>query len=362
LALADRQELIAALEKVRHSSVVTFVTGDRTTFPPGIPGFTTQVETDVQYPLRRLLASIGHVEQLDFLLYTRGGNTDAVWPLVSSLRERCDRLSVIVPFRAHSAGTLMCLGADDLVLCAGSELSPIDPTTGNQFNPVDPSNPQTRLGISVEDVAAYFKLAEDRAELHDEASHLEVFKELTRTVHPLAIGNVQRIYLLIRRLAANLLALHLDPTTEKARIDRITQALSSEFYSHVHAITRSEAIELLGPWAHVAREEEEQAIADLFDAYVRDLQLDEPYQLPELIADNLTLDVQALGAILETREVSYAYETRLTVVQQPQFPPNVQVQIAPGQPLPLAGVAVRNYQWGIRRTGWRRDPREAVMS
>lgn len=355
MGFAERQQYIAALEKVRNSRVIVYVTGDRITFPPKIPGFATQIETDVQYPLRQLLSGIGHVERLDLLLYTRGGNTDAVWPFVSSLRERCDRLSVIVPFRAHSAGTLICLGADDLVLCTGSELSPIDPTTGNQFNPVDPSNPQTRLGISVEDVAAYFKLAEDRAGLHDEASHLEVFKELTRNVHPLAIGNVQRIYLLIRRLAANLLALHLDPTTEKARIDRITQALSFEFYSHVHAITRSEAIELLGPWAHEADKEEEPQMADLFDSYVRDLHLDEPYQLPELIADNPTLDVHALGAVLETREASYDYETHLTVLQQPQFPPNVQVQFVPGQALPLAGLPVRNYQWGIRSTGWRRD-------
>jgi hypothetical protein len=165
------------------------------TFPPGLPGFSNNLSGEPQLQLLSLLEEIGYVERLDLFLYTRGGTTEAVWPIITALREHCDTLGVLVPFRAHSAGTLLCLGADEVVMMPGAELSPIDPTTGNQFNPVDPANPQGRFGISVEDVVAYFKLAEDRAEIHDEAHRAQVFRELTSQVHPLALGNVQRVYI-----------------------------------------------------------------------------------------------------------------------------------------------------------------------
>ena len=45
------------------------------------------------------------------------------------------------------------MAAKRIVMTRLAELSPIDPTTGNQFNPVDGKG--NRLGISVEDVRAY---------------------------------------------------------------------------------------------------------------------------------------------------------------------------------------------------------------
>ena len=80
---------------------------------------------------------------------------NAVWPIVSLFREFDENFEVLVPFRCHSGDTLVALGTKKIVLTPLSELSPIDPTTGNQFNPSDPSNPSARLGISVEDVVAY---------------------------------------------------------------------------------------------------------------------------------------------------------------------------------------------------------------
>jgi len=43
-----------------------------------------------------------------------------------------------------------------------SEISPIDPSTANVFNPQDPNNPQNRIPISVEDVMAFFDLAKNK--------------------------------------------------------------------------------------------------------------------------------------------------------------------------------------------------------
>jgi len=74
---------------------------------------------------------------IDLLLHTPGGDIDAAEKLMSILRLRVGvgRLRVIVPDFAKSAGTLMAIGADSIVMSDTSELGPIDPqvtmTDGN---------------------------------------------------------------------------------------------------------------------------------------------------------------------------------------------------------------------------------------
>lgn len=296
-----RKLLIQALEDARGSRVLSYMLSDRDTFPPGLAGYSTALAGEPQQIVLDLLDEIGQVRNLDLFLYTRGGSTEAVWPLVTALRAHCERLAVIVPFRAHSAGTLLCLGADQVVMMPGSELSPIDPTTGNQFNPRDPLNAANQYGISVEDVVAYFDLAEERAEIRDEQYRTEVFKQLTAQVHPLALGNVQRVYMLIRALARKLLLLHVDEE-QQATLKRIIEGLTTEFYSHIHSISLSEAEELLGDWVRAATAEEREAIRSLYMAYRETFGLGQKFNLPEVIGDEQTMDLHVLGALLETSE------------------------------------------------------------
>lgn len=353
MALQERKKLTASLEKVRNSRVLCYFLSDRETFPPQIPGFSTQMGTEPSLLLADQLRALGKVQQLDLFLYTRGGATDSVWPLVRLLREHCDKLTVIVPFRAHSGGTLVCLGADEVIMTDFAELSPIDPTTGNQFNPTDPANPQNRFGISVEDVAAYFKLSEERAGITQEPHKLEILKELTEKVHPLALGNVQRVYMLIRRLARSLLALHMDEGSQAKKMDEIIEALTEKFYSHVHAITRSEATILLGDWVRQPSDKEEPVILDLFNSYAETLGLRTKFNLPEYMADETMRDLQVVGAFIESTDLSHIYTTDLKVGQRPNVPPNVQIQLPPGAPMPLGVWASRSYDYGIKKIGWR---------
>lgn len=352
---ADRRALIAGVEQVRGSKVIAYVLSDRETFPAGIP-FGAQLTVEPIPLVADHLRALGHTPALDLFLYTRGGATDSVWPLVSLLREYCDRLTVIVPFRAHSGGTLICLGADEVLMTELAELSPIDPTTGNQFNPPDPLNPANRFGISVEDVTSYFKLAEDLAGASEPTTKLEVLKDLNRNVHPLALGNVQRVYLQIRRLADRLLCLHLQ--NDDARIEAIIKALTEEFYSHVHAITRREAIPLLGDWVRAPNETEAEPIRALFDAYSSDLELKTKFNLPEYMGDELIRDLSGATAFVESTEMSHVHQVDLKVTQRPVLPQNVQVQVPPGSPIPLVPWVNRTYEWGIQRVGWKLNEEE----
>ena len=353
---AERKVLIEALERRRKSRVIALVQGDRETFPPGVPGFTLNLDGSPQLLLLDGLRKMGHVEALDLFLYTRGGATEAVWPLVTLLRQYCDRLGVIVPFRAHSAGTMICLGADEVFMTAGAELSPIDPTTGNQFNPQDPTNPANRFGISVEDVTSYFELAKTSAEVKGEANRIDVFRELTRVIHPLALGNVQRVYMLIRRLAENLLGLHLDPVTEAERIKEISNALSARFYSHIHAINCREAQALMGDWVKPAEGALESDIWALFNGYAEALELRSKFQLPLFMGDDALKELTALGGFIEGTEFSCVHAVTMKVIQRPNLPANMQIQIPPGgAQLPLVPWATRAFDFSLVTSGWKEN-------
>ncbi len=351
----ERKHLIEALEKVRNTRVIAYILADRETFPLGVPGFTLNLDGSPQLLFIDGLRKLGHVPALDLFLYTRGGATDAVWPFVALLRQYCDRLSVLVPFRAHSGGTLICLGADEVVMTPAAELSPIDPTTGNQFNPTDPTNPGNRFGISVEDVTSYFELAKERAEVVGEAYRIDVLRELTRKIHPLALGNVQRVYMLIRRLAQSLLALHMDEKADADKIKEIVTALSARFYSHVHAVNQREAQTLMGNWVKAATPEEEPKMWGLFDAYATTLELRSKFNLPVFMGDEASKDLRACGGFIESTEFSYVHAMEMKVLQRPNLPPNVQVQVPPGGQIPFVPWATRAYDFSMLSVGWQEN-------
>jgi hypothetical protein len=64
---------------------------------------------------------------LTLILHTSGGQTIAAETLVSYLRSKFDYIEVIIPTLAMSAGTMISLSADHLVMGRQSQLGPIDP-------------------------------------------------------------------------------------------------------------------------------------------------------------------------------------------------------------------------------------------
>ena len=142
------QEIIKQIEKSRNSKAITYFTSDRQ------GPVNARVAMDIIPIISNQLRKIGKQDKIDLALYSSGGDTMVPWRLVSMIREYCNHFSVLVPYKAHSAATMIALGADEIVMSDMSELSPIDPSTANVFNPVDPQNPQSRIPISVEDVMA----------------------------------------------------------------------------------------------------------------------------------------------------------------------------------------------------------------
>ncbi|MGQ0772912.1 MAG: SDH family Clp fold serine proteinase [Pseudonocardiales bacterium] len=77
--------------------------------------------------LEEMLIGSKSTDELHLLLASPGGDGEVAIRLVKMLQASCSRLTIIVPDMAKSAATLMCLGADEIVMAASSDLGPIDP-------------------------------------------------------------------------------------------------------------------------------------------------------------------------------------------------------------------------------------------
>jgi hypothetical protein len=75
-------------------------------------------------------------KHIDLMLQTPGGEVDATEKLVSVLRKSFTSFRVIVPSWAKSAGTVIAISSNEIVMGVNSELGPIDPqfpVNGNLF-------------------------------------------------------------------------------------------------------------------------------------------------------------------------------------------------------------------------------------
>lgn len=73
------------------------------------------------------LVGVDPESDLHVMLDTPGGHGETAIRLVRQAQARCNELTVIVPDRAKSAGTLFALGAHRILMGPTSDLGPVDP-------------------------------------------------------------------------------------------------------------------------------------------------------------------------------------------------------------------------------------------
>lgn len=180
----DMKRIIQQIEEKRDSKIIAYVTSDRQNLSVQIVG---DVVSLIHEHILALKKKIG--KKLDLFIYRRDGQSDVPWSIVSMFREYSQKgsFSVLIPYRAHSAATVIALGGDEIVMTKKAELSPIDITLrSGPYNPIEEGTKQ-RLPISVEDVRGYFSLLEKVGfERPDE--EIKGFELLTSNVHPLALA------------------------------------------------------------------------------------------------------------------------------------------------------------------------------
>jgi len=263
MSYATRQELLGKIETKRQSKVIVYFTSDRRGLQSAITADAIPV---LHKHLRSVCPASADPPKLDLFLYSRGGDANVPWTMVSMFREysRSGTFGILVPFRAHSAATVVCLGADEVVMTRKAELGPIDATIeGGPYNPREEKTGRV-LPVSVEDVTGYFHLLEMLG-CDGRANRMQALKSLSERTHPLVIGSVKRLLDQTRQVAIKLLRTRHRPFTA-FRNNHIVQQLSSEISSHSHAIHFTEAARDL-KLRHVMRAEDEGIEEDLWSLY-----------------------------------------------------------------------------------------------
>lgn len=297
----NKQDLIQKIEKARNARLIVYITGDR-------QPFATRIADDVIPIFNRHLENIAKTEKskeslkVSLLIYSRGGDMVAPLRIVKLIRSYADEFEVLVPYRCHSAATLIALGADKIVMGRLGELSPVDPTTMHPYNPQNPLNPQQRLEISVEDLNSYFLLARELAKVKEEQMD-EIFKNLVDRIHPLSLGNAYRAFRMGKMIAEKLLEMPKARKLSKEEIKKIVEEITSRICIHGYPITRDEA-EDLGLPIEKAEGELEKDIWNLYEIYAKEMKLGIPFHPLEILRDKEIAEVEYRGAYIESDELS----------------------------------------------------------
>ena len=209
------------------------------------------------------------------------------------------------------------------------------------FNPQDPQNPQNKIPISVEDVMAYFDLAKNKFGIKNDEELSRVFIKFVESnpqIHPLALGNVNRIHNLIRVLAKRLLKSHKSPMKEE-EINLIVDDFTEKLYSHQYFIGRKEAKEDLGVKSVIFADQNlSNVMTELYEEYKEEMELGKIWNPENELGLNAVQNKKDYKiAYIESAQLSNHFELSVdykkqqvnTVQQTPQGPVQIpQEQVA----------------------------------
>jgi hypothetical protein len=318
-----RQALYRKIERNRKSRVIALINGDR-------PNWETQLSRDFPDHVVDHLDEMPKTETISIILHTNGGDTLAAWRLVHLIRQFCKKLEVLIPLKALSAGTLIALGCDKIVMTKQASLGPIDPSITTPLNPTIPgAGPNARAPVSVEAIKGYLEIATRELAIKDDAAMATIFTALSAQVHPIVLGQVFRARTQIQFLARRLLK---HQVTDAEKIDSIISFLCSESGSHDYTIDRHEGREL-GLEIETPDDTLYSLMRDVHKSYRTELQLNDPYDPSALLTISSPATYAFKRCLIESVDGgcnSFMSEGSLALQNQPApgvFPPVMQDQI-----------------------------------
>jgi len=172
-------------------------------------------------------------------------------------RRRFDKVNAIVPLRAKSAATLMCLGADRIYMGEFAELGPVDiqlfdplERGAETFSPLDEFKSMEFMRDYAIEILDFFSgLFLERSGMSvKEAMHAAIpcitglMQPLYSQIDPLEMGEHRRSLAIGEEYATRLLRL-----TKNPNADKIVEQLVWKYPSHTFAIDYDEAKELKLP-------------------------------------------------------------------------------------------------------------------
>jgi len=308
----DRIALYQQIEQARKSRLLVCVTGDR-------PQLETHINHDFVNLFTRHLDLIGDVERISLFLYTQGGDPLSAWSLVNLLRQYGRKLEIIVPAKAHSAGTLLCVGADEVLMTRQATLGVTDTAINHPLSPGIPgAPPHIRFPVGVESVYGFLELS--REFLSESADRAQAFGMLARSVHPLVLGQAFRAHTHVRILMRKLLSRRM---TDEKKIEDAVEYLCGQSSIHTFTIDRTEAAGQLGLPVTEPDPKLYELIKRVFDGIGFDMELGTPFNPFIMLGADSTCDYSFQRALVESVEGgsdAFVSEGKLGRQQMPSPP------------------------------------------
>jgi len=231
-----RVPLYQEMERIRKRPLLVYVTSSR-------QGANAQIAADVVPELLdQLQALTDDTKELDLLLVSNGGDPTVAWRIVSLIRERVKKFTVLVPQAAFSAATLIALGADEIVMHPHGNLGPTDPQI--KVNRTKENGQTNTIPFGSEDLGAFLKYAKENVGLSDQSQLRDVFLKFCDEVGTVAIGVAARSSQLGVVMGEKLLQLHMTGDSNKQKARAISEKLTRDYFHHGYPVSRSEAEEI----------------------------------------------------------------------------------------------------------------------
>jgi ClpP class serine protease len=204
-----RASKIASIQKERGSRVIAVIHRQESMRFFGFP-LARYIDMDDAEKVLNAIRTTPPDQPIDVILHTPGGLAIAALQIARALRAHPGRVTVFVPHFAMSGGTLVALGADEIVMTQHAMLGPIDP----QINGMP--------------AASIIKVASEKplSEIDDQTL---IFADIGQK----AIDQ-------LKRQACELLRAPMPPESAMALADKLT----SGRWTHDYPITVTEAREL----------------------------------------------------------------------------------------------------------------------
>jgi hypothetical protein len=252
------------------------------------------------------------------------------------IREFTDRFSVLVPYKAFSASTLLALGADEIVMGRKAELGPIDPQITIRKKSEEPGT-VVQSTISTEDIMSYLSFLKDteKADLSDQSARALLITKLVESLDPSFLGQINRVHSHIRDVARKMLTSRNSQfSLKEPTINSIIDQLAEKTYQHGHAIGRREAAEI-GLNVSLPPRPLEDSMWQLFSSYEEFCQLQNPIDPQTFVPPGAEERREPLViACIESANLAHHFEMELVGRLKRATPPQLNINLTQNLNLP----------------------------
>jgi len=278
------EEEISPLKKLLKKSDVLLML-----YPKDINGnFSASIDPEDEISIYKLLKEKKEKKkELLILLDTSGGNVHSAVKIMDTLRTQYNQINIAIPQEAKSSGTMMCCGANNLIMSSISELGPLDKP---MIHPNDETARISALDI-IKSIDGMLDTAQQREkdfakEVNNDfgipiKQSLQLASEsISKLISPMLCredvkiyNQAQRLLVIAQKYATELLDAHMlkyiDRKKLKERIiDMTTRQLIWAYPDHSFAIRRDE----LREWFFIVKNSEDVDYWDeLWDKFYQNI-------------------------------------------------------------------------------------------